>query len=201
VNSTDALQLVVVSQRTLFNPKRAEIFDALEQNLSSWLASAGYFPCSIPNGAVDKKLLKEFLVRVSPVGVVLSGGNDIGECKQRDALEFALIELCLDLSIPIFGICRGMQIVGNYFDVKLIKVSNHVGIHRISGEHSRNVNSFHNYALASCPIGFEITSIAEDGVIEGIRSTKYRINCCMWHPEREKRWDSLDIQELRNFFD
>ena len=55
-------------------------------------------------------------------GLLLSGGADVSPARygervngaaglntQRDAVEFALLELVLPRQIPIFGICRGHQ--------------------------------------------------------------------------------------------
>ena len=65
-------------------------------------------------------------------GIMLSGGNDLFSqsendlSKSRDSLELELIKYCLINNIPIFGICRGMQIIAEYFASTFKKVDNEV---------------------------------------------------------------------------
>ena len=59
---------------------------------------------------------------IKPYGVVLSGGSDIGKNKIRDESEKFLIKFAIKNRIPLIGICRGMQLIGNFFNSKLIKV-------------------------------------------------------------------------------
>ena len=60
-----------------------------------------------------------------------------------------MIDWSIKKKIPIFGICRGMQIIGHWAKVKLKKINNHVSrrhliIPEVSKYPKRYVNSFHN---------------------------------------------------------
>ena len=71
----------------------------------------------------DAAMLKDIVDRVD--GLLLTGGNDVapvlyGETKEtfcgendprRDRMEARLIELALQADKPVFGICRGLQIL------------------------------------------------------------------------------------------
>ena len=64
--------------------------------------------------------MKQIEIKLS--GIVLSGGDDIGKYALRDKSEILLIKYSLKKKIPIFGICRGMQIISKYFKINLKKV-------------------------------------------------------------------------------
>lgn len=72
--------------------------------------------------------------------------------------------------------------------------------HKLHGDFVHDVNSFHNYDLEDCPQGFEISARAEDGVIEAIRHTTLPWEGWMWHPERERPFQSSDINRLQRLF-
>ena len=95
-----------------------------------------------------------------------------------------------------------MQLIGKYFNVKLIKVNNHVKLdHYIFSEKKKfKVNSYHNYSLIKCPKGFNIEYQSLDGNIESIESISKKIYACMWHPERYKKFKKIDIKKIRLLF-
>ena len=192
---------ILISQRVLIDPLRNETGDILDQRLSSWFYDCGYNPVQVANLPYSKAELLDFFKSTELVGVCISGGNDIGDHQIRDELEVKLIETCLSKSIPIFGICRGMQVIGKYFGVPLVEVGGHVrSRHRLNSAQMREVNSYHRYALSRCPDGFVITETTDDNVIESMSSTTHKIECCMWHPERESPISLDDTQRLRRFF-
>jgi len=47
--------------------------------------------------------------------LILCGGADIGKNPKRDLLEFKWIEMALKIGQPIIGICKGMQMLVQYF--------------------------------------------------------------------------------------
>ena len=53
----------------------------------------------------------------------------------------------MECKIPIIGVCRGMQIIQNYFGINLFKISGHIKVrHELYYEGKKiNVNSYHNY--------------------------------------------------------
>ena len=132
------------------------------------------------------KKLTIWLNCIRPSGIVLSGGSDIGEYKLRDNSEKLLIKHSLRIGIPIFGICRGMQIIGSYFNVKLKSVKKHTNIlHTIySNKKKIKVNSFHKYSLKNCPKDFSIQFKSLDGNIESIKSNDKK-NICVYVAPRK----------------
>ena len=64
-------------------------------------------------------MLNTFLTELNLKGLVLTGGEDIGKNKNRDQTEVNLLNWALKNSLPILGICRGMQLIAKYKKVKL----------------------------------------------------------------------------------
>lgn len=190
------MKRVVVSQRVDLYPKRAETRDALDQRLVDFIGAANGLAMPVPNVIVGRGL-DDWLGSIQPEGVVLSGGNDIGESQRRDATERCLIEYALNRGIPILGICRGMQMLACWAGAPLRPVSGHVrSRHQIRGEINADVNSYHRYSLSSCPKGFVVTGQSDDGEIESIRHEALRWEGWMWHPEREPEFSAQDIERL-----
>lgn len=159
-------------------------------------------------------------------GLLLSGGGDInplllGEepspalhsiCPQRDGAELMLVEKAFRMQMPMFGICRGIQVLAAALGgklhqdiaegmpgVKLLKhsqqlareyASHTVSIDKdsllasIMNENSLAVNSFHHQAVAAPGSRLRVCAVAPDGVIEAVESTEYKsILGVQWHPE------------------
>ena len=99
---------------------------AADANYLNALMQAGLSPVVIPDIA-DSALLSKAVAAVD--WVLLTGGEDIdpalyGELPdpalgtvnaRRDAFEYRLIGEVLRQQKPLFGICRGMQIINAYF--------------------------------------------------------------------------------------
>ena len=143
-------------------------------------------------------------------GLLLTGGEDvhpdaygkpqkIALCEDfdryRDSLEFALIKKAIELKMPIFGICRGEQILNVATGGTLIadiptEVADTSVIHRcpegtaecmhyinidpktilfqVTGSQTGIVNSYHHQAVERTGPGMRITAVAENGVAEAI---------------------------------
>lgn len=198
------MRTVVVSQRVDIIPGRGERRDALDQRLSAWLASAGYLAVPMPNLYVGPRVdsLRLWLEAVQPSAVLLSGGNDIGACPERDATEHGLLQWAETQALPVLGICRGMQMLGMHGGAQLVRVAGHAGMrHAVQGTITRaDVNSYHDYALTACPADYEELAHAADGVIEAIRHRARPWEGWMWHPEREAQRQAEDKQRLRALF-
>ena len=85
-------------------------------------------PIPISNKLIDEKNnhhLYSFLNKIPLSGILLSGGNDLGSFPDRDNTELNLINYAIQKSIPILGICRGMQAIAQWAGVGLKKVNGH----------------------------------------------------------------------------
>lgn len=157
-------------------------------------------------------------------GIIFTGGEDIaaqyfGEepvkeitevSRDRDMTEMALFEKAYEKCIPIFGICRGIQLInialgGNlYQDIYTqvpevhghsCEISLQEGYHSISiiknsmvyeifGKEKLLVNSLHHQALKDLGKDLKITAKASDGIIEAIESTNDKfVLGVQFHPE------------------
>ena len=195
------MKTLVVSQRVDHFPDRKERRDALDERLGLWLSSSGFLPYPLPNALVATGMLQAWLERIQPSGVILSGGNDIGNESLRDESEKALLEHALNHRLPVLGICRGMQMIGTWSGIKLKPVEGHLRTrHALSGTITGTVNSFHRFSWADCPPQFEVLARSEDGEIEAIRHNDLPWEGWMWHPEREAEIDERDTLRLRTLF-
>ncbi len=203
------MKVVAVSQRVDEFSDRDETRDALDQRLISFLVEAGLTPVPVPNslfkalprGQTDTEVLDAWLAAIKPKAIVLSGGNDIRQFYQRDLTERKLLNHASKQEIPLLGICRGMQMMADWAGVDLHPVERHVRTrHRLSGEVSGEVNSYHNFSLANCPSEFKVLARSEDGEIEAIRHQSLAWEGWMWHPEREENFATRDLQRVKDLF-
>lgn len=70
------------------------------------------------------------IVRIlHPCGIVLTGGNSLckygGNAPERDENEHTLIDYAVQNNIPLYGLCRGMQVILDYFGIELENVAFH----------------------------------------------------------------------------
>ena len=171
--------------------------DALSHDWTNFLEKIGIIPIFIPNTFSNIKL---FLDELNLDGLILSGGDNIGEFPERDNTENSLIEYGINNKIPILGICRGMQLINKFYGGSIIETTNkkHIKInHEInlldsikenfSNENLISVNSYHHNIVTNDSLGNNLKSFAVcnfDDTVEGIIHTSNKIIGLMWHPER-----------------
>lgn len=171
------MRLLAVSQRIDYYPNRNELRDALDQRLVKFLTKAGFQCVPVPNSLLNRlennenfKMLDNWLENINPQGIILSGGNDIGQYLSRDITETKLLHYSKSKKIPLLGICRGMQMMAHFSKIGLHPVQSHVNCkHLITGEINSIVNSFHNFSINQCSNNYQILARSEDGEIEAIR--------------------------------
>jgi gamma-glutamyl-gamma-aminobutyrate hydrolase PuuD len=191
---------VALSQRVAVDPASGERRDAVDQQLVRFIAAAGGRAFPLPNALDAPEAVAAWLHALSPEAVVLSGGDDIGACPERDLTESALLTYARARRLPVLGICRGMQMLAHWSGGSgLNAVAGHVRTrHRLTGTITGEVNSFHAYALRACPAGFSVLATSDDGEIEAIRHQSLPWEGWMWHPEREPAgFVPRDLQRLK----
>ena len=185
------MKRIVVSQRISFNSSRNESSDSLGHDLCSFLLKNQCIPFPIPNFPshlmldTEYSILSDWLLAIKPDGIVLSGGGDPSIRDQRYLLEMALLSYSKKNSIPLLGICRGMQFIAISCGASLKLVNGHVNTtHELVGRVNHIVNSYHDFAIDSCPGCFQILASSKDGIVEAIQHNKFPWQGWMWHPER-----------------
>lgn len=158
-------------------------------------------------------------------GVLLSGGADVSPARYgerlngayglspaRDKVEFKLLELVLPRQIPIFGICRGHQVLNVALGGTLVqdipsqfgRGLSHYGTHPVTVEAGSlfrkitrlatvSTNSIHHQAVKKVGKGLRVIGTTEDGIVEISQSFDLEIwwaLTCQFHPEMmlEKVW-------------
>ena len=202
--------------------------DSLEQAYITYFDKFSLNLLPIPNNKTN--LESYFLITIK--GVILSGGNDISPefsglkesevtdySEKRDDTEYRLLDLSIKKSIPVLGICRGMQIINTYFNGKLINLNerkireSHVSVEhdveikekackKILGSHTA-VNSFHNQGINKESLSPKLKVFAQtkSEIIEGIYHPDYKIAGIQWHPERKSPDDSFNEKLIRQFLE
>ncbi len=164
-------------------------------------------------------------------GLLLPGGCDIdparygqknngseGMNRALDELQFGMLDVFVKAGKPVFGICRGHQMINVYFGGTLIQ---HIAT---TQRHTRGaganqdkahtshaekgswlerlygseffVNSSHHQAADKLGEGLVARQWAEDGIVEALEHRTLPIYCVQWHPERMcfryRREDTVD---------
>jgi putative glutamine amidotransferase len=195
-----------------------------ESAYSNAVKGAGGIPILIPR---DLPVAQYAALREQHAGILLSGGGDLdlryfdGEpnpaigipSPQRDELELALVKMAIDTDWPLFGICRGVQVLnvalggtlftdipsqfqtginhstptnkGRYFLVHQVEIVADSALATIMKTNLTGVNSFHHQAVKKLAPGLKVTARATDGLIEAVEipGTTRSIFGVQWHPE------------------
>lgn len=190
-----------ITLRITHAEKYDEKRDSLSQEWTNLLDTLNMIPIFIPNTLKD---VKSFLMKLNVDGLILSGGDNIGDHIERDDTEKNIIEFAIKKRIPVFGVCRGMQVLNNYFggSMKQLANSSHVGKrHKIKflsffSSNSIEVNSFHHNIITHDKVGNDLEAFAvdiNDKTVEGFVHKQLPIIGVMWHPERESNSFNKDL--------
>ncbi|MBI5753334.1 MAG: gamma-glutamyl-gamma-aminobutyrate hydrolase family protein [Hydrogenophilales bacterium] len=197
------MKLIAITQRVVVDGAHRERRDALDQRWYAFLNKCGLVPLLIPNHVESAH---ELISGVPIAGVLFTGGNDLvsmgGDAPERDETEKMLLDWALDQTMPVIGVCRGMQLIQSRFGVALEPVSGHVAeTQAITIESEKaTVNSFHNYGAYTTSPDLAIFAQASDGVVKGIRHLSYPITAVMWHPERLAPFAERDVAMFQAVF-
>ena len=201
---------------------------------------AGGVPIILPVG------IEKDVSRLSTMidGLLLTGGHDInpllfgeephhrlGEVSpSRDSIEMEFTREMLKLDKPIFGICRGLQVlnvaVGGtmYQDIHsqndkpiiqhvqkaprshqshFVQVEKGSLFESIAESNQLEVNSFHHQAVKDVPEPFTVSGVASDGIIEVIESARHRfVIGVQWHPEElSANGDPVSLRLFEKFIE
>ena len=203
------------------------------------VALAGGVPVVIP-ALSDERLLREMLKGFD--GLLLTGGADVdakyfGEenlaalteiVPARDTFDFLLMKVATQLQLPIFGICRGVQVINIFFGGSIFQdipseikgeLFNHQiltekekGVHtvtlqqdsllkRITGKSELHANSRHHQSIRRIAESFTASGHTADGIVEALEGyPARRIFGVQWHPESMAAAGDPDMQKLFAFF-
>lgn len=195
---------VLYSQRVEVIESYMERRDCADQSIAQFIRACGYLPIPVNN---IPSIADEMVRDLEPTGIILTGGNSLlkhgGNTPEKDETDKVLIQLALELDIPLYGFCRGMQSILDYFKTELIQVTGHVRVnHVVRGDLGEFcVNSFHNQAAKTIEHPLIVLARSEDGIIEAVRHVDKRIMGTMWHPEREVPYKESDILRIKNLFE
>ncbi|WP_082536469.1 MULTISPECIES: gamma-glutamyl-gamma-aminobutyrate hydrolase family protein [unclassified Roseateles] len=203
----------------------------LEQSAAVWLARSGALPVMVPG--VDSRSLA--LIGADQIdryaqaldGLVLQGGNDVCPATYgeealrpewagdaiRDHYELNLIDAFVQAGKPVFGICRGMQLLNVAFggtlyqdlptqrpqtgETHFARQAYEQNFHHVdmvpggwlahlypNARHCR-VNSIHHQGVKDLAPAFRVEArCPDDDIVEAIRSTRHPfVAGVQWHPE------------------
>lgn len=170
-----------------------ETRDSVAHDWTRLLDGWGAMPIFIPNGLRQPA---DYLKNSAADLLVLTGGDDPAAADDRQRTELALLKYALDASLPVLGVCRGLQSINLFYGGKLSSVSGHVGCQHTVGITNDvwasiygkriEVNSFHDVGVRTEDIGegLAVTGKSEDGFVEALMMTECFVAAVMWHPER-----------------
>ena len=148
-------------------------------------------------------------------GFLFTGGQDVGSCPERDALETLVLSKALQSDKAILGICRGLQFInvflggtlwqdlpsqhpseivhrqGKPYDNPTHKVILNGDLSTLLGKETLEVNTLHHQAAKDLGENLEMMAVAPDGIIEACQMVGKRfVWAVQWHPEYMFRTDS-----------
>jgi putative glutamine amidotransferase len=188
------------------------------------VAEAGGVPVVLPP-AVGLRAAEALLDGLD--GLLLSGGSDLNPgyydegpipelgvtLPEWDAFDMALLRLALRRRIPVFGICRGMQILNVALGGTLhqdlhsqlgadilkhrqerprwqptheVELLDRSYLAKFTERQTLGVNSYHHQGIKALADALAVSARSSDGVIEAVESRNFSEHWLLgvqWHPE------------------
>jgi len=214
----------------------------LEQSVAHWVLSGGAMAVMVP--AVDSSSivlrsdidLTHYAQALD--GLVLQGGNDVapehygespiqpewGGDRVRDLYEMELIRAFVDAGKPVFGICRGLQLLNVAYGGTLLQDINtqrpQALDHRKLGQYEKHfheiefvpgthlaglfpgvaratTNSIHHQGIKDLASGFVVEArCPDDGMVEAVRRQGPGfVAGVQWHPEFHRPEDPATLDD------
>ncbi|MCC9595252.1 MULTISPECIES: gamma-glutamyl-gamma-aminobutyrate hydrolase family protein [Rubrivivax] len=216
----------------------------LEQSVAHWVLRGGAVALMVPAVTADSVVtrgdlnLRHYADALD--GLVLQGGNDVapetyGQTplhpdwhgdRVRDLYEIELVDAFVTAGKPVFGICRGMQLLNVMYGGTLVQdiptQRPAARAHRDSSNYERHfhdveivpgtrlaqlygglaratVNSIHHQAVERLAPGFAVEArCPDDGTIEAVRHEGPAwISAVQWHPEFHVPGDPATFDDSR----
>lgn len=215
--------IIAVSMRTVMNETYPETRDAISHDWIRALETFSITPVLVPNTLANPSA---FLRAVGARGLLLTGGENVstvlGEASnaaatpsERDRTETLLLDGALANRLPVFGVCRGLQMVNAYFGGGIVRDLSALGAH-VNTQHPVEItapvgaldagkraitNSYHAQGVLVKGLAAELRAFAQaDGsVVEGLYHPNYPLVAVQWHPERANPAADLDRALLQDW--
>lgn len=208
---------------TFIDPQARANYVSLSEHYTRSVRDSGGIPFPIPL-VEDPEVAEDYVSNID--GLLLTGGKDIDPVYYgqdplvgigpfgagRDAWELALFAAAARKALPVFGICRGCQLInvamgGTLFqDLKMqrpgtnahspedfpvdrlyhsVELKEGSTLRRAFGKTSLRVNSFHHQAVRDLAPGLKASAFAADGVLEGFEAADASrfLVAVQFHPE------------------
>lgn len=195
----------------------------MEQDYLEAITLAGGIPIILPL-IQNEAIIEEFASKID--GLFLTGGHDINPsiyheeatdlcgkvCDSRDGFELKLVEKVIEQNKPIFGVCRGLQLLNVFFKGTLFQdiptqykrernfshrqqIPYDQPVHEVSlvegglltqwlNVNTLQVNSRHHQGIKELGEGLMVEAVSIDGLIEAFHHPNYAfLVAVQWHPE------------------
>ena len=205
---------IAITQRLIINQTYYEERECLDINYANLLEKCNFLPIALAYNLDFKNYFKELKID----GVIITGGNNLSAYDsknkmsiKRDKYEKSLIEFCIKNKVPVYGICRGMQIIADYFGCSFKKVEGHVGNNHLINANKNSrfynqlkeiklVNSYHEYSIEDIDNSLIISATDKTGLIKALEHQTLKVFGQMWHSEREEKIPASHINLIKEFF-
>ena len=196
------------------------------------ISEAGGLPLTLPL-TENMQDLKEVLEICD--GLLFTGGHDVspwvyGEeripgcnacCEERDRMEILVLRMAIEKDKPVFGICRGIQLINAALGGTLYQnlpdqfpsvIEHHMSppydavchnvilengspLQKLLQTENLGVNSYHHQGVCRVAPDLKVMARSEDGLVEAVYRPESRfLWAVQWHPEFSYKVDPSSRQ-------